>query len=337
MIKRSAAEKMLLILSAFAVITISPFVFLRWQEGDLVMAAIDAILVSVTSAFFYFVYSTRRVNTAKLILACFFTVAIIAIVAIRGQSHLFWLYPCMIAFYYILPARPAGIICFIAIVLIGIILSTSTNIVELLTIICTLFLTALFSYVIFSNYSKSNKQLVLLASIDPLTSSGNRRALDKKLEKIISDQNRGSSDVSLLLLDIDHFKKINDNYGHANGDMVLIELVELIQKYTRPLDSTYRYGGEEFVILPLKVALSEAKIVADKLRELIAKTTFADNILLTVSIGVAQYRQGETAEAWIKRADAALYIAKDTGRNRVVTEAPIASAANKKPSMNFDI
>ncbi len=337
MIKRSAAEKMLLILSAFAVITISPFVFLRWQEGDLVMAFIDATLVLVTSAFFFFVYRTRKVNTAKLILACFFTIAIVTIVAIRGQSHLFWLYPCMIAFYYILPARPAGIICFIAIVLIGTILSATANTVELLTIVFTLFLTALFSYVIFSNYSKTNKQLALLASIDPLTSSGNRRALDKQLERILADQDRATSKVSLLLLDLDHFKKINDNYGHANGDIVLIELVELIQKYTRSLDDLYRYGGEEFIILPLKVDLQEAKQVAEKLRALINETTFADNIPVTVSIGVAQYRQGESAEAWISRADAALYVAKDTGRNRVVTETPIESFTNEKSSMSFDI
>jgi diguanylate cyclase (GGDEF)-like protein len=335
MIKRSAAEKMLLIFSAFAAIAIAPFVYIRWLEGDMVMASIDATLVVVTTAFFFFVYRTRKVNTAKLILTCFLTVAIVTIVAIRGQSHLFWLYPGMIAFYYILPARPAGIICFIAIVLIAIILSPATSILELLTIIFTLLLTAIFSYVIFNNYSKTNKQLILLASIDPLTASGNRRALDKKLERIIADQKRGLSDVSLLLLDIDHFKKINDHYGHANGDMVLVELVELIQRYTRPLDATYRYGGEEFVILPLKVALAEAKIVADKLRELIANSTFADNIALTVSIGVAQYREGETAEAWIKRADAALYLAKDSGRNRVVTETVLATEETE--AISFDI
>lgn len=333
MTKRSAAEKMLLILSAFSAIAILPFVYMRWLEGDMVMASIDATLVVVMAAFFIFVYRTRKVDTAKCILACFLAIAIVSIVAIRGQSHLFWLYPAMIAFYYILPARVAGIICFIAIIMIAFILSYMTNIVELLTVIFTLLLTAIFSYVIFNNYNKTNKQLILLASIDPLTSSGNRRALDKQLEKIIADQNRGLSDVSLLLLDLDHFKKINDNYGHANGDLVLIELVELIQKYTRPLDATYRYGGEEFVILPLKVALSEAKIVADKLRELIANTTFADNISLTVSIGVAQYREGETAEQWISRADAALYLAKGSGRNRVVTE----TETEVTESISFDI
>ena len=320
---RSTSEKMLLILTAFAVLAISPFVYIRWQEGDMVMAFIDAALVIGTAVFFAFVYFTRKVDTAKLLLSSFFAIAIVVIVAIRGQSHLFWLYPVMIAFFYILPAKPAGIICFIALTLIIIILFPSTSTVELLTIAATLFLNAAFSYVIFDNYNKTNNRLALLASIDPLTSSGNRRALDNKLEKILADQKRATSKVSLLLLDLDHFKKINDNYGHANGDIVLVELVELIQKSSRALDALYRYGGEEFILLPLKVDLQEATQVAEKLRVLVEKTSFADNISVTVSIGVAQYRAGETAEAWISRADAALYLAKDSGRNQVVAETAV--------------
>jgi len=329
MIKRSAVEKMLLTLSAFAVITITPFIYLRWLEGDMLMALIDATLVLAIAAFFAFVYYSRNVKSAKLMLACLLTIAIIAIVAIRGQSHLLWLYPCMIAFYYIIPARAAGIICCIAIVLIAIILFPITSTLAFLTTIFTLFLTALFSYVIFDNYSNTNEQLALLANVDPLTSAGNRRALDLRLKNIIADQNRAASTVSLLLLDIDHFKKINDNYGHANGDIVLIELVKLIHKYTRSLDDLYRYGGEEFIILPLKVALPEAKQMAENLRALIAQSSFADEIAMTVSIGVAQYRAGETAEAWISRADAALYLAKNSGRNRVMSEKDLEAATEQ--------
>jgi len=224
-----------------------------------------------------------------------------------------------------LPARPAGIICFIAIALIAFILFPVVSNLDFLTITFTLLLTASFSYVIFNNYSKTNHQLALLASIDPLTLSGNRRALDKQLTKILADQKRTPSKTSLLLLDLDHFKKINDNYGHANGDQVLVELVSLIKNYTRPLDALYRYGGEEFIVLPLTVDLLAAKLVAENLREKIAQSRFANDISVTVSIGVAEYRAGETAEAWISRADAALYLAKDLGRNRVIMETEIVT------------
>lgn len=323
--KRSAAERMLLVLCAFAVIAISPFVYMRWLDGDIVMALIDAFIVLVMAAFFGFFYRHKNVVVAKIIFASFLALVIVVTVALRGQPHLYWLYPAMIAFYYILSARAAGVICFIAITLIAIIIFSNTSDLEILTIVFTLSLTAGFAYVIFSNYSKTNQKLALLASIDPLTSSGNRRALDKKLIKILADQRRTPSKASLLLLDLDHFKKINDNYGHANGDQVLIELVELIKKFTRPLDSLYRYGGEEFIVLPLTVDLLEAKLVAENLREKIAQSKFANDISITVSVGVAEYRAGETAEAWISRADAALYLAKDLGRNRVVIETEIAA------------
>jgi diguanylate cyclase (GGDEF)-like protein len=326
--KRSAAEKMLLTFSALAAIAISPFVYLRWLDGDIVMASIDAALVLVTAVFFVFVYFTRKVNTAKLAFSIFLSLAIVTIVVIRGQSHLFWLYPAIISFYYILPVRPASIICLIAIMVIAITLLPITGTLEFLTISFTLSLTAVFSYIIFDNYDKTNSKLALLASIDPLTLSGNRRALDIKLEKILISQKRAYSNVSLLLLDIDHFKKINDNYGHASGDKVLVELVALIQKHSRSLDDLYRYGGEEFILLPLNVNLAEAKPVAEKLCALIAESTFVDNIAVTVSIGVAKYRADETAEAWISRADAALYLAKDSGRNRIVVEKTVAEKAS---------
>lgn len=326
--KRSASEKMLLIFSAFAAITISPFVYLRWLDGDMVMASIDAIMVFVTTFFFVFVYRSRKVKTAQLMLCGFLAVTIVTTVAIRGQSHFFWLYPSMIAFFYMLSARSAGIICFVAIMLISITLFPTSSTLEFLTINFSLFLTAVFSYVVFDNYSKTNNQLTLLASSDPLTLSGNRRSLDIKLEKILVHQKRAYSNVSLLLLDVDNFKKINDNYGHAIGDKVLVELVALIQKQSRSLDDLYRYGGEEFILLPLNVNLAEAKRVAEKLCALIAASTFADNIAVTVSIGVAKYRADETAEAWISRADAALYLAKDSGRNCVVVEKVVAEKAS---------
>ena len=328
MTKRSAAEKMLLTFSALAAIAISPFVYLRWLDGDIVMASIDAALMVVTAVFFVFVYCTRKVNTAKLAFTIFLSLAIVTIVAIRGQSHLLWLYPAIISFYYILPARSAGIICFIAIMVIAITLFPTSSTLEFLTICFTLSLTAVFSYIIFDNYEKNNSKLALLASIDPLTSSGNRRALDLTLENILADQKRTASNVSLLLLDLDHFKKINDDYGHTNGDIVLVELVTLIKKHSRSMDALYRYGGEEFILLPLNINLAEAKRVAEKLCALIAESTFVDDIAVTVSIGVAKYRADETAEAWISRADAALYLAKDSGRNCVVVEKAVA----EKPS-----
>ncbi|AZQ86016.1 diguanylate cyclase [Colwellia sp. Arc7-635] len=319
MVKRTQSEIMLLILSAISAIIISPFVYYRYIDGDVIVAFVDALIILALGIFFVFVYKTRKIATAKMILAIFLVIAIVLAVSIRGQSHLYWLYPAIIAFYYTLPERIAGVICLIAITLIALHISSTLSHINFFTIVMSLLLTTIFSYTIFSNYRKTNEKLALLATIDPLTLSGNRRALNIKLSEILADQQRQASDVSLLLLDLDLFKRVNDQHGHAVGDQVLVEVTQVLRSNTRALDALFRYGGEEFVIVPLKVDLAAALIVAEKLRLLVAQHKYVNDLKITISIGVAQYRVGETAEAWIARADAALYKAKDAGRNKVMS------------------
>jgi len=325
MIKRTTTEIMLLILSGLSAVLISPFIYLRYIGGDFIVAIMDAIIVFILLAFFVFIYITRKIATAKLFLATFLAIAIATVVIIRGQSHLYWLYPAIIAFYYILPERSAGIICLVAISIISAQIFPGDSLIDFATIVMSLCFTSIFSYMIFSNYRITNEKLTLLATIDPLTLSGNRRALKQKLTDILADQKRQASKISLLLLDLDFFKKINDQHGHAVGDQVLVEVARLMKNHTRALDALFRYGGEEFIVVPLPVELAEASKVAEKLRAVVERYQFVNEIHLTVSIGVAEFRQGESAEAWIARADAALYLAKDAGRNRVMVETAITS------------
>lgn len=320
MIRRTTSEIMLLVLSGISAVLISPFVYLRYTDNDFIVAAIDALIILTLACFFIFVYKTGKVEKAKLSLATFLAIAITTLVVIRGNTHLYWLYPAIIAFYYILPERLAGLICLVAIIIISIRVFPAVSVIDFFTITLSLSLTSILSYMIFRNYRKTNEQLTLLATIDPLTLSGNRRALDEKLSIILADQRRQASKVSLLLFDLDLFKKINDCHGHAIGDQILIEVSTLIKSHTRALDALFRYGGEEFIIVPLKVDLAEAVTIAEKLRILVAEHKFVGHISLTISIGVAEYRAGELAESWIERADAALYKAKDFGRNQVVAE-----------------
>ena len=328
MTKRTTSEMILLILSALSAVLILPFVYLRYISGDITVAIIDAFIILILICFFIFVYKTRKIVMAKLVLATMLATVIAILVVIRGQSHLYWLYPAIIAFYYILPERTAGIICLVAITIVSIRIFPGDSLMNFTTMVMSLLLTSIFSYMIFSNYRITNEKLILLATIDPLTLCGNRRALKDKLTDLISDQQRQASVVSLLLLDLDFFKKINDQHGHAAGDMVLVEVARLMKSNTRALDALFRYGGEEFIIVPLYVELAEACIIAEKLRVIIEQHQFVNNIQLTVSMGVAQYRLNESSEAWIARADAALYLAKESGRNRVEQEAPLMSGAS---------
>ena len=160
-------------------------------------------------------------------------------------------------------------------------------------------------------------ELDRLASTDKLTGTWNRRRLEEALRNEMERLRRYDHPVSVMLLDIDSFKKVNDVYGHSAGDLVLGKLAILVQSVLRSTDSLTRWGGEEFVVLCPNTTLATAAMLAERLRETIAGSIFPEIGNVTVSLGVAQCVLGESWEEWFKRVDAALYQAKAGGRNQV--------------------
>ena len=165
----------------------------------------------------------------------------------------------------------------------------------------------------------ANEHLEEVALTDRLTGAWNRRKFEETAEQEMLRSQRYQEAVSILLIDIDFFKQINDEHGHLLGDEVLVEVVERIQQKLRVVDSIYRWGGEEFAVL-LPCSNGEAAMtVAEKLRrEMASRPVSSLQLILTVSIGVAEYMSEDTLESWLKRADDALYQAKKSGRNKVV-------------------
>jgi diguanylate cyclase len=167
--------------------------------------------------------------------------------------------------------------------------------------------------------------------IDFLTGVLNRKGFDETLARTV----RETSDfLCLLIIDIDHFKKFNDVHGHIVGDEVLRFVAKNIQKLIRGNDYVARFGGEEFTVILPKTPLLGAMTVAENIRVSFAKLKLerkgkSEQLgTITVSIGVAQYRSGESTETLVKRADQALYFAKNAGRNRVATESEVANQIN---------
>lgn len=171
---------------------------------------------------------------------------------------------------------------------------------------------------------EANRKLVELSTTDSLTQLRNRRYFDQSLAMEYERAYRDKGPVSILLLDIDHFKRINDRYGHPFGDLCLIEGAKLIQAAaSRPADTAARYGGEEFVLLLPNTTLEGAALVAEKVRSKFESQLFSDEttqVKLTVSVGVASRvpTQHESYGTLLRQADNALYRAKEQGRNRVV-------------------
>jgi len=156
---------------------------------------------------------------------------------------------------------------------------------------------------------------------DHLTGIFNRRAVLEKLSLEMPRAAREDVPLSIAILDIDFFKKINDTFGHSAGDTVLVEFVKRVLATIRPYDILGRYGGEEFLLILIGASNSSARASFERVRETISSEPFAiegRDIEVRVSIGGAQFYYGETVDAFIERADKALYSAKEEGRNRVV-------------------
>tara|TARA_R110002124_G_scaffold55646_6_gene157547 strand:- start:6352 stop:7539 length:1188 start_codon:yes stop_codon:yes gene_type:complete len=178
-------------------------------------------------------------------------------------------------------------------------------------------------------YAMTEQSLRLkgMAITDSLTGAFNRRYLELQAARALQDWERHRRSVSLLLLDIDHFKKINDEFGHSVGDAALKHLVSLIKERIRGVDTLCRYGGEEFVLLLSETTAVQAKIVANQLRRAVESAQVLPSGSMTISLGVCDVRQARNLENWFRMADEALYCAKDLGRNRVeLAEVPPAAA-----------
>jgi len=165
--------------------------------------------------------------------------------------------------------------------------------------------------------AEKTKQLEILSATDRLTRVYNRLKLDEFLKSEFARSQRHGNPLSVILLDIDHFKAVNDTYGHQVGDKVLCEMADILQSRIRKSDLLGRWGGEEFMIICTETNLTSAHILAEQLRCTVEKHSFPVIRSKTASFGVAEWREDDTIESITKRADEALYRAKEGGRNRV--------------------
>ena len=166
------------------------------------------------------------------------------------------------------------------------------------------------------------KKALNLAHRDPLTGIANRMSMNETLKREVNRSQRYELPLSMLMIDLDHFKSINDTYGHSTGDIVLKEAVRCIEQGLRLSDQPFRFGGEEFVVLLSDSNLEAAQIVAERIRSCIESSTVINNdfsVRFTTSIGVAELGNEDSEQSLFEHADNALYLAKSEGRNRVAS------------------
>lgn len=313
---RSTEELVITFSCAACAVIVAPFIVIRAMEDDHTLAVIDLIIVLGVSLIAFLTWIKRNVNLSRWLLAIYCAIAVTASVYAKGPISLSWVHPMMMLSFFLLRVRSAMLINLLVLLTLSPIILLAKNQSDVLVIIGSLIMTSIVAYIF---ASRTHNQQILLeqkATEDYLTESGNRRALSIQLRESVELMVRAAESTSLILMDLDFFKSVNDSYGHTMGDELLIKLCQLVRSNIRLTDRLYRYGGEEFVVVLRNTAAQEAYLIAEKLRNTISGYPLMVKYQVTASFGVAELKPDENETQWLTRVDSALYQSKKEGRNR---------------------
>jgi diguanylate cyclase (GGDEF)-like protein len=319
--KKKLSEQVVFLIIISSIAAVSMFIFgaLRLFNSELLQGTIDFFIAGVSIACSVISYRQNSTRLSRWLLLALCSISLLLLAHFRGTDVLYWIYPIMMGAYYLLSPKQTFYFNNLLIVVSALIAFKSPQWIDAAAIGLSMMVANLFAFAFTRQNEKQQDKLEKLALYDSLTGVRNRRSFDDSLKEISQSQ----LSASMIVLDIDHFKKINDRYGHSVGDTVLKELGELIQNNIRMSDLLFRYGGEEFILLTRDNGSDMPYKLAEKLRALAESHDFSHQIKLSISAGVATLKPGESIEDWFRRADHLLYQAKEQGRNRVVAESTI--------------
>lgn len=311
-------------LSALSAVLLLPFTALhlwhgRWALGLLIVAA--QIVLAVTAR----ALRAGRVPVVPLwLMTGSFFAAVCGAVTVQGVHGILWSYPSLFICYFLLARRLALLFSGVLVLAVT---SLAAFVVDLPTaarVGATLTLTVVMINVVLGVIGDQQRALVAQTLTDPLTGAFNRRHLQARLDQLAAQAAKAAPQPqvhALLAIDIDHFKLINDRFGHAAGDEVLRKAVQVLTGRKRRSDTLFRTGGEEFCLLLPDTSEAEALKLADELRERVSAAQLLPGLQVTVSIGVSLQQRVQPPDEWMRQADKALYAAKHAGRNRVMLAA----------------
>lgn len=229
-----------------------------------------------------------------------------------------WSYPMVMFSYFVLPRRLANAASVSFLGMAASLMALQDDPGTTLRFGLSLGFCILIVNVILNVLDSLHARLLALSIVDPLTGAFNRRHMAHAAAQALERHRRSGAPASMLLIDVDRFKSVNDLFGHGAGDQVLRDVVAAARERARRLDTLFRIGGEEFVLLLPDASAAEALVLANDLRRHIARRCSAGGQAVTVSIGVAELEGADSQDEWLRRADRALYRAKSEGRNRAI-------------------
>ncbi|XOZ33568.1 diguanylate cyclase [Halomonadaceae bacterium KBTZ08] len=311
-----------------ATIAIGGFGVYRFLQGDWLMMVVDAVMVTVLLSISTFAWFTGRTLTAGIILVACTGPGVVSVVYLTGIMGLFWAYVDTIATFFLSPPRYAiskTLLMIIATVAGG--LAHDLGPMPLIAYTTTLFVISIFAFSFARRSRTQARQLGEQTIRDPLTGAGNRRALEEELSIAISRVQRGEAGAGLLMLDLDHFKLINDRYGHSSGDHILKQFAMLVRTHSRQGDRLFRFGGEEFVLLLDNVREQSMILAAQHIQQTLRDQLSLHGQAVTCSVGAALAAPDDDWESWVNRADNAVYQAKASGRDTLIV-APLPAGTH---------
>ncbi|WP_339650337.1 GGDEF domain-containing protein [Halopseudomonas pelagia] len=303
-----------------SLIGITPYIVFRLLEGNLWVGLVDTFLVVGTG--FAVVYAWRTGDTIKpgQFLALIYSAGAVLVSINLGVNGLFWFYTLILFNFFVVPPVQSAVATVAALTVVctygylnpGLVFESHY---QMTSFAVTCLIASLFASVFAYRGRRQREQLIELATLDPLTRAGNRRAMDSELDIAMADYQRHANSYGMLVLDLDLFKEVNDLYGHKAGDLVLTEFTRIVKQSCRQSDRLFRMGGEEFVLLLPMVDRQGLEQAASHIRCSVAEQLQTSHGPVTVSIGGCMLHQHANSDDWMHEADQCLYQAKELGRN----------------------
>lgn len=303
-----------------ALVVLTPFSINNFYQTRYLLGVGCVFILSLLTYNAWSVYQRNVVPWTTPGLLCPAIVGFLATsFAQQGVVGAFWCYPALISFYFMLSERHARLLNLVLLCAIIPVAFHTISTPLAIRVTATLFAVSIFSGFSIRVITEQQRRLGRMAVRDPLTGLYNRALLEPALETALEQSRRSSSPLSLIVMDLDRFKSINDNYGHDGGDRVLREVGNLLRTRLRQSDQVFRLGGEEFLIVLFQTEKSTAQMLAEEIRGTLSSLEILPGRPVTASLGVSGWRQHEHWQELLKRADTRLYEAKSQGRNQVVS------------------
>jgi diguanylate cyclase (GGDEF)-like protein len=298
-------------------IVVAMFSAYRFWSGDVTGGLTNTVIVAMLIATLILGRFPRYEQWALIIFGLVSSLSCILSTMIVGSNGLLWTYLVLWINMLILPRWMAAALNTFIILLYLFNPNLFTDLLHEISWAAVAFMFSTFGIVFTSLLRKQRRELAQLATRDPLTGTGNRRLMQHDLEQTIRGKGRRQKPATVMVMDLDHFKALNDEFGHEAGDQVLSRFAADVRAFLRAEDGLYRMGGEEFVILLRDMDEAAAREALPTLHERISGATHGPGGALEMSAGAATCKPGEGWSRWLARADDALYRAKASGRNRL--------------------